>query len=103
MKAITSEGGAILIELTDEPEVFGTSAEGTAGVEDLVNKLDQIAETIANVCSSLHTRAYSTLGKKRPNAFELEFGVSLAGEAGVPLVTRGAAECTIKVIARWES
>ena len=102
-KAIAVEGpaGTILIELIAEPDVVATSTEGTAGARELADKLDQVGATIAQVCSSLQAKAYAGLQGMRPDSFELEFGVTLAGEAGIPLVTKGSAECTFKVTAKW--
>lgn len=102
--AIEQEGQTILIELAEEPKIVASSAvtEGTAGVADLAEKLDRVAATIVGVCSSLHKQAYTALGAMQPDSFELEFGVTLAGEAGLPLVTKGTAECTFKVTAKWE-
>ena len=102
--AITRDGVTVFFELADEPEIIPptAAAEGTAGLSDVVDKIDSVADTIVEVCSSLHQKAYIALGAMKPQSFELEFGVTLAGEAGVPLVTKGTAECTFKVTAKWE-
>jgi hypothetical protein len=101
--SITHDGLPIYLEIEDEPEIVlsDMDTEGTAGVQDLMNKLDQVGSTIFAVCSSVHEKAYTTLGNIRPTSFELEFGVTLAGEVGVPMVTKGSAQCMLKVKAKW--
>jgi hypothetical protein len=79
----------------EEPE------EGFIGAEDLVQKIDQITSTILQVCRSVHEKAYSKLEAAKPKDFEIEFGVTLAGEVGIPLVSKGSAEAQIKITARW--
>lgn len=41
--------------------------------------------------------AFTDLGAANVNQVKLEFGVNLAGEAGVPYITRGTAECSLKI------
>jgi hypothetical protein len=50
----------------------------------------------------VHEKAYSKLEAAKPKDFEIEFGVTLAGEVGIPLVSKGSAEAQIKITARWE-
>ena len=80
-------------------------AASTEGLADaaggLVARLERINETILGVCRSVHENAYNALTVAKPKEFEIEFGITLAGEAGIPLVTKGTAEATLKVVARW--
>jgi hypothetical protein len=41
--------------------------------------------------------AFRDLGSANVDQVKLEFGVNLAGEAGVPYITRGTAECSLKI------
>ena len=93
--AVQRDGGTFYLEVEDDKtlEIVGSDAdmEGTAGVGEIIERLDRVATTIVEVCSSLHQKAYAAMGDLRPDSFEVEFGVKLAGEAGVPLVTKGDA------------
>jgi hypothetical protein len=91
-----------LIEIAEAPEVVaGTSVEGLASAGDLIGRLDDLSATIAEVCDSISGKVLAGLRNSRPDMFEIEFGVKLAGEAGIPLVTKGTAEGTLKVTAKW--
>lgn len=80
----------------------GQPAEGFADAGDVINQIDQITDTILRVCRSVHQNAYSQLQTAKPKEFEIEFGVTLGGEVGIPLVSKGSAEAQIKVVARWD-
>jgi hypothetical protein len=99
--ALQSPSGVILIEIGDAPALAQSSSEGIAGAADLAAKLEDVATTVADVCRTLHRAIVESLKDARPASLELEFGVTLAGEAGVPLVTKGTAECSFKVTAKW--
>ena len=96
--------GGLLIEITPEPEiVFEEETEGTAGAKtvDLADRLQDVGDKIGEVCTTLQTRAWQAIKGSKPDEFEIEFGVKLAGEAGIPLVSKGSAECNFKVKAKW--
>ncbi|MGD1940577.1 MAG: CU044_2847 family protein [Leptolyngbyaceae cyanobacterium] len=41
--------------------------------------------------------AFKELGSANVDKVKLEFGINLGGEAGVPYVTKGTAECSLKI------
>jgi len=41
--------------------------------------------------------AFKELGEANVNKVKLEFGVNVGGEAGVPYVTKGTADCSLKI------
>jgi len=41
--------------------------------------------------------AFKDLGSANVDQVKLEFGVNLAGEAGIPYITKGTAECSLKI------
>jgi hypothetical protein len=98
-------GQEILIEIIDEADLEVESEGGTAGsgdkVANMAGKLNEVSAAILTVCSAVYEKAYLALGAARPAEMEIEFGVTLAGEAGIPLVTKGNVECNLKVTARW--
>ena len=38
----------------------------------------------------------------KPGEVEIEFGIELGGEMGIPLVTRGEAKANFKVTLKWK-
>lgn len=109
MKAIkvTTEGGRnILVEVSDPIDpIVGNGGGGgriAGGVEAHVRKLEELGVTIADVCKTLQGQVLASLKGAGPQELTLEFGVKLAGELGLPLVTKGSAEGTFQVTAKWE-
>jgi Trypsin-co-occurring domain 1 len=95
----------VYIELADMPEVVqpvGPGGEFAGAEERLAQNLDKVGSTVLAVCRSLHEKAYTAMEERKPEEFTVKFGVTLAGEAGVPLVTKGSVECAFKVTATWK-
>lgn len=100
------DGYTILIEvrepnakapLTDEskPPV----ARGDA-LDRTVDRLDQLGGTVAGVTKKLYGKIIGS-GDLIPDEMTLEFGVSLSGELGIPLVSKASGEGTLTVTATW--
>jgi Trypsin-co-occurring domain 1 len=103
-----------IVQLTDrvllEPEE-GTKLqpappphEGAAGLEDAVDRLKDVSDSIAAVCEGIYQTVRERLqAVGAPSEFGLEFGVKLSGELGVPFISKAAGEATFKVTAKWEN
>jgi hypothetical protein len=98
-------GNNLYIEITPEPDIVADDqAEGAAGggkVVDLAKQLGDAGDKIGEVCATLHTKALGAINGVKPDEFEIEFGVTLAGEIGIPMVSKGSAECNFVVKAKW--
>jgi hypothetical protein len=94
------------MEIVDAPVAMTLSKSGgVAGGgkgEAIIKQLEEVGDAIADVCNTLQGQIQKALDKSKPKELELEFSLTLAGEAGVPLVTKGTAEGTFKVTAKWE-
>jgi len=55
-------------------------------------------ESVAAVAESV----LKSLKALRPGEVEIEFGVELGGEMGIPLVTKGEAKANFKVTLKWK-
>lgn len=112
MKAIavkTKAGDTVLIEVDDTPvETIdvtppgGGTIAGTGKAAETIQKLQEVGTVIADVCRTLQERIESSLQAAKPSELTLEFGVKLAGETGIPLVTKGSIEGTFQVTAKWD-
>ena len=101
----TAEGRTVIIETGDDPKIITAAGGGgtTANAaEKVLDRLKDVGDTIADVCKSVQIQVMETLKATRPTELTLEFGVKLAGEAGVPLVTKGSVEGTFQVTATWK-
>ena len=110
MKAIsidTESGGSILISVADDidlvsaPTGGGTIADSEAASK-MVRRLEDVGSTIAEVCRSMQQKIQEALGEAKPEELTLEFGVKLAGEAAIPLITSSSVEGTFQVTAKWD-
>jgi Trypsin-co-occurring domain 1 len=103
----TSDQQIVFIQVIDEPDIVNMeqgdgSAAGVADAARILAKLDQVGDSIGQMCRTLHARIKESIQENKPKELSLEFGVTLAGEAGIPLVTNGSVEATFKVTAIWE-
>jgi Trypsin-co-occurring domain 1 len=108
MKAIevkTESGRTIYVEVEETPQLVSAEAAGgevAGGGERILQDLQEVALTIADVCRTIQERTVAALEKAKPSELTLEFGVKLAGETGIPLVTKGSVEGTFQVTAKWD-
>jgi len=115
-KAIAVKAGqtSILIE-TDEsvevlPHLRGIVTppppgvpEGMEEVDDLAQverKFSEIKDLISTCCNSIFDGIENIVVK--PDKFAVEFGIKLAGEAGVPMLTKVSGEANFKVSIEWK-
>ncbi|MDP9316937.1 MAG: hypothetical protein M3R24_39790 [Chloroflexota bacterium] len=97
----------ILIEIVPLPHVVdgATVDGGLASGGDaarMIEELDAVGDTIAAVCARIERRVRQTLTASRPKEITLEFGVTLAGAAGIPFITSASVEGSFKVAATWD-
>ena len=108
MKVIESQtesGRVIRIQVADDtpPSVTARTKGLTRGKpNEILKQLTEVGDSIADVCNTLQAQIQKTLDQSKPSELTLAFSVTLAGEAGIPLVTRGSAEGTFQVTARWD-
>ena len=110
--AVQIEGKTLLVETDDTVEVVTVQVSEAEGDEDVpewarkVVSIDDIKRSYADVkdlivacCNNL----YSAVEKiPAPERFAIEFGVKLAGEKGVPLLTKASGEASFKVSVEWK-
>jgi hypothetical protein len=100
-------GDGLYIEITPAPAVAAEEeGEGIAGsgkTVDLAERLAEVGDKVGEVCATLQSKALAAIKGVKPDEFEIEFGVKLAGEAGIPLVSKGSGECNFVVRATWKN
>jgi len=110
MKAIsipTDSGQPILISVSENIEVVSTTTGGgtiadAEAASRTLRRLEDVGSTIAEVCRSMQQKIQTALGEAKPGELTLEFGVKLAGEAAIPLITSSSVEGTFQVTAKWD-
>ncbi|HEX6901819.1 MAG TPA: CU044_2847 family protein [Thermoanaerobaculia bacterium] len=101
----TESGRTVHVEVDEAPEVVAAQVAGgeiAGGGERILQDLQEVALTIADVCRTIQERAVAAMEKVKPSELTLEFGIKLAGETGIPLVTKGSVEGTFQVTAKWD-
>jgi len=69
-------------------------------IEDATRKTMQsfaAMETTIKTYTQRTLNAFRDLASAEVDKVQLEFGISLGGEAGIPYVTKGTAECSLKI------
>jgi len=104
-----SESGDMLVEVDDEafavPRRGGVPKRGGDPMADkaraYTSSFGSIGQYIMTVCDEIYDKYSAAAEKVRPDQMEIQFGIKLSGEGGVPFLTKGAAEATIQVTAKW--
>jgi len=115
-KAVSMKTGqtSILIEADESVEVpthllgvviasSPTLPEGMDEVVDLGHverKFSEVKNLIITCCNSVF-EAMDNIANK-PDKFAVEFGIKLAGEVGVPILTKAPGEANFKVSIEWK-
>jgi Trypsin-co-occurring domain 1 len=74
--------------------------EEVVDLERVERKFSEIKDLITACYNSLF-EAIGGIGD-RPDKFAVDFGVKLAGEAGVPMLTKASGEANFKVLIEWK-
>jgi NTP-dependent ternary system trypsin peptidase co-occuring protein len=106
LEATADDGTTLLVEVDVEAiEVISATAPGgtlaSAGGAKVVERLEDLGKSIGAACQTIYTHARNSLEAHTPDEFSLEFGVKLAGEAGLWVLTKASAEGSVKVTAKW--
>lgn len=83
-------------ELTREDLELGDKG----AIEDATRRAMQsfaAMETTIKTYTQRTLNAFRDLGSAEVDKVKLEFGINMGGEAGVPYVTKGTAECSLKI------
>lgn len=107
---MVSGGVTFLVEADETVAVPKSHAparpSGVPAGMDAVADMGQMARQFADVqglivtcCNSL----YEALARvPNPEKVEVEFGVKLGGEAGVPMLTKATGEANFRVVVEWK-
>ncbi len=74
--------------------------QNATSVKDVVRKLDLGGEL--DVVSAMAETVLEKLKALMPGEMEIEFGIELGGEMGIPMVTKGEAKANFKVTLKWK-
>lgn len=98
----TDETVEVSVEQVREAVSGRRLPEGTreiVSIDDIRTSFADIKEVIIACCNNLHSAMEQI---PAPQRFAIEFGVKLAGETGVPLLTKASGEANFKVTVEWK-
>jgi hypothetical protein len=72
--------------------------EPVSDVRAIGREFADIKDLIVTVCRGLHETIAAI---PAPEAMEVEFGIKLGGEAGLPMITKASAEASFQVKIGW--
>ena len=83
----------------DPDTLIPPDARKVVSVDEIKRNFTDVREVIIACCNNL----YSAVEKiPAPEKFAVEFGVKLAGETGVPFLTKASGEANFKVTVEWK-
>jgi len=98
---IESTEEAIVPTRTFSPEVQRGQLVDQKGIaEEATKRAAQSFQALEGTIRTYTRRtlnAFTNMGLANVNKVTLEFGVNITGEAGVPYITKGTAECSLKI------
>lgn len=89
---------AIEVEPSDATPLRGV----TDTAENVARSLTDVGDVIAKASRDVLESMRAGLGTLTPDEVELEFGVSLSGEVGIPMVTKASGQATFTVRVCWK-
>lgn len=89
------------IEITVIDPGLDEQLDAFRSARDKAADLAAVGHGIAETCGQIIGSVRGHLAQLAPDDLELTFGVKVAGEAGIPLITKASGEATIEVKATW--
>ena len=84
---------------TKKVEGVPEGMQPVVGFASIECEFEEVKRLIVAFCNGLH----DVLGKiPRPETLAVEFGIKLAGEGGLPLLTKVSGEANFKVTIQWK-
>lgn len=80
----------------------GNVPRNATSFRNLAHKLEVDLEAEFESVTAVAESVLNSLKSMRPGEVEIEFGVELGGEMGIPLVTKGEAKANFKITLKWK-
>ena len=89
-----------LAALPSSHSKMGGSSIADKAIAGVNQVTERVSGTIASVCRYVHGAMESA---NRPDELEIKFALKLAGEAGIPYLTKGSGEAVLEIKATWKN
>lgn len=84
------------IEREDNDEIITVSSKDNRDSNE--RSFEKLLSTLENISNSVSKTAKAL----QPDEFEIELGLSMSGQMGIPFITKAASEGTFKVTIKWK-
>ncbi|MDZ7858363.1 CU044_2847 family protein [Sphaerotilus sp.] len=111
-KLITIDGVQVYVEVEalDLPVPADATAPGTRGIGQRRNveptgvaeKLGDVGDQLRAAIKSITGPMHSALKELPPDEWTIELNIGFKGQAGIPCITKGEANASVKVTAKWK-
>lgn len=101
-RVILDEQGKPWFAVEVEPSEASPLRGVTDTAENVARSLADVGDVIAKASRDVLESIQAGLGALTPDEVELEFGVSLSGEVGIPMVTKASGQATFTVRVCWK-
>lgn len=101
VRFISIEGQTILVEVAPGDVDDGLPAPATDGMEN-TSVLGDAGRQMQDTVQAVLAPAARALAQAQPEEWSVELTLGFKGSAGIPFLTSGEANGSVKVIAKWK-
>jgi hypothetical protein len=96
-RSILIDGVEVLIEVDSGPHTGGLAERGA-----IADKVRDVGQDLRVLLLAVTQPVRDALAASQPEEWSVELNLGFKGEAGVPCLTKGEANGSIKVTAKWK-
>jgi len=105
-RAVIIDGVTLFVEVDDEklPAVPGGPGASTGLVERgaVADRVRDIGADLRGIIASVTKPVREALEQAQPEEWSVELNLGFKGEAGIPCLTKGEANGSVKITAKWK-
>lgn len=105
-RAVIIDGVTLFVEVDDEnlPAVPGGPGANTGLVERgaVADRVRDIGADLRGIIASVTKPVREALEQAQPEEWSVELNLGFKGEAGIPCLTKGEANGSVKITAKWK-
>lgn len=105
-RAVIIDGQTLWVEVDDEvlPAAAGAPGAVRGLVErgEVANRVRDIGADLRGLLASVTRPVREALAEAQPEEWTVELNLGFKGEAGIPCLTKGEANGSVKITAKWK-
>lgn len=111
-KLITIDGVQVYVEVEDlelpastavpAPVTRGPGSRRNVEPTGVAEKISDVGDQLRAAIKSITGPMQSALKELPPDEWTIEMNIGFKGEAGIPCITKGEANASVKVTAKWK-